>query len=352
MRRILFILSIFTFLFIFLPKPSQAFNCINDVRCAECDRCGYCNNQAVPKAPGNWEQCRACLYPDASPDFKENESLVIGQNPDTTLFEQVTPAVGKYYTQLGCIDTGVDSFSDPSAPGGVLNFMLTKVIFPTVGVLAFMALIYGAFLLITAESRPDQIARGKSYIVGAIVGLIFTLSIILIVNTLAGDILRIPGFSKGTVSKISAVGETATIGGKETFPILGVYIDNKEVSSRTLTAGDQNVDISLPIKLDLSKPGEVSRVSFTMKNDECFTVSATRNSTCCDPVITNSTDPATAEKRRKCADPTNYNGDINMRIGSISIEGNVCKSYTKDDQATNLPLVFSSSGSFVSCTGI
>jgi hypothetical protein len=171
-------------------------------RLAECDACGYCLQR---QAPGNWGKCAQCLYPLVNPaDPTSNQTLEIKYpfntppTDETEKFEQgrqVTPAPGKYYTQLGCINTSLSSFSDPAASGGVLNFLLNRFIFPIAGALAFIFIVYGSFLLVTAQGSSEQIARGRLILTGAIIGLIFTLSAVLLIQIIANNILKIPGFT-------------------------------------------------------------------------------------------------------------------------------------------------------------
>ena len=159
-------------------------------RNAECDACGYCLDKEIP---GNWAQCKSCIYPTANNDARVNSTLEI--DPDLNR-PRLQPAKGKYFTQLGCIDTSLSSFQDAGAAGGDLNFILSRVMFPITGVLAFMSIIYGAFLLATSQDDQMQIQRGRRFVYGGIIGALFTFSIVLIVNTIGSDILRIPGFSR------------------------------------------------------------------------------------------------------------------------------------------------------------
>ena len=183
---------------LFLPSLSYAVTPTPTPRFAECDACGYCIGRHIPET---WESCKACLYPLTTGAPGDNKTLEIITDPTDprldpnkkSLNQPIPPKRGRYYTQLGCIDTSLDSFADPGAVGGVLNFLLTKLIFPSTGILAFIFLLYGAFLLITAQGSEEQIARGKRYITGSIVGLIFIFSIVLIVNIIGRDVLRIPG---------------------------------------------------------------------------------------------------------------------------------------------------------------
>lgn len=223
---------------------------------AECDACGYCVGRT---APDNWESCRECVYPSASTNSTSGQTLELERNASTGKMEPKYKSPGKYYTQLGCLDVGDGSFSDPSAPGGVLNFLLTRLIFPIVGTLSFISLVYGAFLLITAQGVPEQISRGKSYIIGAIVGLIFTLSAVLLINIIAGDILRIPGFSRSPEIKIKAYGTKAIdSAGVVSYAEMRVYINNelKETFTMNNTATEEK-EFIIPFANNLSSPTTV-----------------------------------------------------------------------------------------------
>lgn len=230
MKKLLVILCLVFSVFLLFTSHVEA-------QRAECDACGYCVGREVPS---NWESCRACLYPSASKNATSNETLILERTASGKM-EPVKKAEGTYYTQLGCLNIGADSFNNPVAAGGLLNFLLTRLIFPIVGTLSFISLVYGAFLLMTAQDTPEQVSKGKSYIVGAIVGLIFTLSAVLIINILAGDILRIPGFSKESTVRFSAAGrcEPGAINrGQSSCPNIGVIIKDintgKEIKSAKL----------------------------------------------------------------------------------------------------------------------
>lgn len=156
-------------------------------RFADCNKCGYCKTNT--KQPGDLKQCMQCLYPD----FVNNPEGTLLVDPLKNM--PVQPKTGTYYSQLGCIDVGIGGFRDPTAAGGVLNIILTRLLFPITGVLSILALIYGAFLVMTAQDDAEQIARGKKWIYGAIVGVIFTFGAILLIRIIGGDILKIPGLS-------------------------------------------------------------------------------------------------------------------------------------------------------------
>lgn len=273
MSRLIHYCVLFLFLFFIIPTPSYA------ARYAECDACGYCNGK---EAPESWESCRACLYPSVSGVPSDNNTLEIITDPNDprldpakkALNKPIPPAKGKYYTQLGCVDTSLSSFSDPGAVGGVLNFILTKLIFPATGVLAFGTLIYGSFILITAQGAQMQIARGRRYVIGSIVGLIFTFSVALIINIIGNDVLRIPGFGQGTKITFVGYGTSTTEGSVETFPNILVQFDGQDVNTIKGVTGSasnpQEYTVILPKKINVNNQAEINKVTFLFNNDKCF----------------------------------------------------------------------------------
>ena len=155
-------------------------------RFAGCNACGYCTGM---KPPGNLKECMKCLYPD----FVDNPDGSLAVDPIKN--QPVQPKTGKQFTQLGCIDVGAAGFTDPGAAGGVLNIILNRLLFPITGVLSILALIYGSFLVMTAQDEAEQIARGKKWIYGAIIGVVFSFGAILLIRIIGGDILKIPGLN-------------------------------------------------------------------------------------------------------------------------------------------------------------
>jgi len=156
-------------------------------RFAACDLCGYCPPNP---APGNWESCRQCLYPNVAGPATTDTTLLI--DPGTS---QPLPAQkGRMYTMLGCIATDLGSFQSEGAAASVVQTIL-NLIFSITGGAALIALIYGAFLVLTSQAEPEKLNQGKRIIFGAIVGVIFALGSVFLVNLLASGILKIPGFS-------------------------------------------------------------------------------------------------------------------------------------------------------------
>lgn len=154
-------------------------------RFAACDLCGYCQNDTPPS---NWKSCKDCLYPNiTSTNPLDKKTLEI--DPLTNVGPPA--ASGRQYTMIGCIKTDV-GFTKEGAASSVTQILL-NIIFSIVGGIAFLYLIYGAFIILTSQTNPERLDYGKRLVFGAIVGVVFTLASVFIVNLLTSGILRIPG---------------------------------------------------------------------------------------------------------------------------------------------------------------
>lgn len=153
---------------------------------ANCDQCNYCPPNPPPQS---WPACQKCLYPGIPSDPTLKASLLI--DPSTNL--PPTPVPGHQYTFLGCIGGNSGGFTQGNAVGDVIQALL-NVVFSLAGGIAFLYLLYGAFILTTSQANPEKLNYGKRVIYGAIVGLIFSLGAVFIVKFIASGVLRIPGF--------------------------------------------------------------------------------------------------------------------------------------------------------------
>lgn len=167
-------------------------------RCAACDHCGYCweltPTPPFTNPPSTWEKCRDCLYNLPGIPAESNATLKINEDETVPPIDvPPTPLPGKMYTQLGCLGTNLGGFQQEGAAAGVVQSLL-NVVFSIVGGLGFMTLLYASFIIMTSQSNPERMNYGKKMLVGAIVGVIFSLSIVFIVNLIASGILKIPGF--------------------------------------------------------------------------------------------------------------------------------------------------------------
>jgi len=172
-----------------MVKPASA----EEPRYAACDLCGYCPPNPAPQS---WTKCAACLYPEIT-DPESNQTLIV--DPQTN--NPPTPFPGNQYTMLGCLSTqsffgGGGLTEEEGQVGGVVQKLL-NIVFSIVGGLAFLSLLYGSFVVLTSQASPDRLIQGKKIIYGAIIGVVFSLSSVFIVNLLASGILKIPGFNAG-----------------------------------------------------------------------------------------------------------------------------------------------------------
>lgn len=65
-----------------------------------------------------------------------------------------------------------------------------------VGAIALLALIYGGYTVMTSRGDPRKLDIGKGYIFYAIVGLLLAIFGFVFFQTIAVDVLKVPGFSK------------------------------------------------------------------------------------------------------------------------------------------------------------
>lgn len=194
MKRFVFILALTIFLTIGGCAYAETVDCGGSSRCTTCDLCSYCfnkNNVDPIPTPGNWESCRNCLYPNLTGvPATENQTLKINDGENIG----PSPVPGSWYTMLGCISTNTGGFSTQGAAGGVTQTLL-RSIFGIVGGIAFLYILYGSFLILTSQADMERLNHGKRVVFGAIIGVIFSLSAVFLVNIIGNSILKIPGLS-------------------------------------------------------------------------------------------------------------------------------------------------------------
>lgn len=199
-----FFLSFFVFLVVVMVwlEPREA---IAQTRYATCDACGFCvvgQDKATwssVKVPDAWLACVACLYPGVSVSDSSSayEGKTLEINPETNL--PIAVQKGAYYSQLGCLSSDIGNFQNSGAAGSVVSRLL-QIIFGFSGAIAFVYFIYGTFVLATSQANPDKIDYGRQVILGAIVGLIFSLGSVFVVGLLASGVLNIPGFGSASAT--------------------------------------------------------------------------------------------------------------------------------------------------------
>lgn len=89
-----------------------------------------------------------------------------------------------FKTAIGCIHT------NPAE----LTKDLLKFLIGIGGGLAFLMMLFGAFQMITSGGNPETLAAGRSRLTSAIIGLLFVIFSILLLQIIGVGILNLPGF--------------------------------------------------------------------------------------------------------------------------------------------------------------
>lgn len=125
-----------------------------------CDLCGWCNRGTEPQ-PSNWDDCHACLY-----DASGNE------------------LAGNYYTVFGCISTKPEHFVKS----------ILSIVFGVAGGIAFLAVLYGAGVMLTSAGNPEQIRTGREIVTSSLIGILLIIFSVFLLRVVGLEILKIPGF--------------------------------------------------------------------------------------------------------------------------------------------------------------
>lgn len=202
MKRIVSLVIVVSAFIVLSLKPSYAAS----KRYATCDACGYCpkvvngttSSCTAAFVPGDWKRCVKCLYPGkypatSNPDPSSCDTVLIDE---TTNLPKFPVKAGRQFTMLGCITSGTGVGFKEGAPSFVQAML--NVIFTLSGGLAFLYLMYGGFTILTSQADPEKLNYGRRLIVGSIVGLIFTIGSVFLVNLIGSGILHIPGFGGAT----------------------------------------------------------------------------------------------------------------------------------------------------------
>jgi hypothetical protein len=91
---------------------------------------------------------------------------------------------GGVYTALGCFAGDATDFT-----GIILKFAVGIA-----GAVAFLMLVYGAFLYVVSAGDPKALENAKGTISGALTGLLFIIFAVVILNMIGYQILQLPGF--------------------------------------------------------------------------------------------------------------------------------------------------------------
>lgn len=90
---------------------------------------------------------------------------------------------GKIWTSLGCVLTSNEGLAQSLAGFG----------FTIAGGIAILLMLFGAFKVTTAASNPQNLQVGREIISAAIVGLLFIVLSVVILQLIGVQVLRLPG---------------------------------------------------------------------------------------------------------------------------------------------------------------
>lgn len=180
LKKRLIILFLIGFIFLFITQITNA----QDNR-ATCDLCGYCPGYN-PTPPSTWEACCQCLYPSIVCNPTNQSTLEVVNNIP------ITPEIGRWYGLGQCISYA-GGFSQRGAASSLAQTII-NLISRIAGGIAFLYLIYGSFVLLTSQDEPEKKNHAKKIITGALIGLVIAFSAIFIINIIATNVLKIPGF--------------------------------------------------------------------------------------------------------------------------------------------------------------
>lgn len=89
-------------------------------------------------------------------------------------------------TAIGCIHTN---------PAELVKDLMTFLI-GIGGGLAFLMMLFGAFQMLTSAGNPETLNAGRSRLTSAVIGLLFVIFAVLLLQIIGVDILQIPGFKR------------------------------------------------------------------------------------------------------------------------------------------------------------
>ncbi len=173
-----------------LPNTNCSYGCtwsdqpIDSLTLCNPDNCeneegGYtglnCYPDEICDIDGNCEPCSNCVQPAPWHAYCEDEE--------------------KYLTDPFCDDDHINTAIGciPITDGNAFVEWLFPKLLGIMGGIAFLLMLYGGFLIITASGNPEKIQAGQETITSAIAGLIFAIFSLFILQLIGIDILRIPG---------------------------------------------------------------------------------------------------------------------------------------------------------------
>lgn len=166
---------IFSFLFL-LPNNAIAASCASlDGRCTSLWFGAHCPNGSPIENDSCWIGFSCCPKNSGNQNQIEGVECYSGNN-----------SVVGVNTALGCIYVG---------SGTSLVETILRIATGLGGGIALALILYGVFIVTTSAGMPDKLKAGSEIITSAVIGLIFILLSVFLVNLIGINILGIPGLT-------------------------------------------------------------------------------------------------------------------------------------------------------------
>jgi hypothetical protein len=174
------------------PPPASADCCdpaiSNNLQCNNAPRTGPCSESVSTSICSTGWRCSYAPTPTPA------ERLTPSPIPPYDFCANAPPAEKStctdclnnegVWTALGCIYVEQSTFAS-----FIFLFALGGG-----GGIAFLIMLYGLFLIVTAAGDPEKMTAGKQAITAALIGLLFIIFSVIILNLIGVQILGIPGF--------------------------------------------------------------------------------------------------------------------------------------------------------------
>lgn len=157
----------------------------------------YCADHTACE-PQVWERPGALTFAIAVYENMTKDGQVAEEVQDTPLYENPTNEfTGTPATPFAPTTCGPEELSTalgclPVSEG--LATILASFAVGISGAISLVVMLMGTISTMTAAGDPEKLKRGKELFTGAIVGLLFIIFSVVLLRTIAGDIIKLPGF--------------------------------------------------------------------------------------------------------------------------------------------------------------
>jgi hypothetical protein len=157
-------------------KPAQFENCKSGVQCIKAEGCD-----------GDGSYTTLTNISEGLPEETDKEKTEKQNCKDCVSGEKFGNNITGAYTALGCMPTDLSTFFQRYLFVTGLGFA---------GGIAFLLILWGGFTIIISQGDPKKIEQGREIIISALIGLLFIIFAVVILQVIGGNILGLPGFGE------------------------------------------------------------------------------------------------------------------------------------------------------------